>query len=86
MTKIPINFDGCKTDQSTTDGKTHTSIIAQNLHRPDKHHHLLLTALALIAAFRRRIRSSKLPVFVPIAKQPRRNIRHSAADIHAPMG
>jgi hypothetical protein len=28
------------------DAKIHTSIIAQNLHRPNKHHHLLLPALS----------------------------------------
>jgi hypothetical protein len=38
------------------DAKIHTSIIAQNLHRTNKHHHLLLLALGLIAAFRRRMK------------------------------
>jgi hypothetical protein len=45
------------------DAKIHTSIIAQNLHRPNKHQHLLLPALiagykalALIVAFKRRKR------------------------------
>jgi hypothetical protein len=51
ITKIPINFCGYKTDKSTTDGKIHTSIIAQNLHHPDKHHRLLLPALSFSTFF-----------------------------------
>ncbi|MDB3897442.1 hypothetical protein N9361_09065, partial [Alphaproteobacteria bacterium] len=51
ITKIPINFCGYKTDKSTTDGKIHTSIIAQNLHRPDKRHRLLLPALSFSIFF-----------------------------------
>jgi len=51
ITKIPINFCGYKTDKSTTDGKIHTSIVAQNLHHPDKHHRLLLPALSFSTFF-----------------------------------
>jgi hypothetical protein len=53
ITKIPINFCGYKTDKSTTDGKIHTSIIAQNLHRPDKRHRLLLPALSFSTFFQK---------------------------------
>ena len=53
---VPLILMVRKLTNRQQDAKIHTSIIAQNLHNLDKHHHLLSPALAIIAAFKRRTR------------------------------